>query len=402
MMEKQTSQGSDRLNIVLMLGFLLASTSLSLLPVVAPELERLFGLSDSQVGSLMSAFLLAYGLVQIPAGALASRRGGSALGAALAIMAIGSLLFAVVSSYPWFVVARVVQGLGAGMVLPSSGAVMARLVPAARLGRAWGIFGAGWGGGVIVALLVLPALQSAAGFRSVLVAVAGLALVLGVVAYLSGALTAGRMPAAAISSRRLVEDLGTIARDSRSNLLGLLNAMALAVGVSAVAWTPSFLSDTHEAPEQTAALLTAGLGVAQIVATPAGAALAGRFGPRLVLFGSFIGLAGLSAIVPWLPNALTVSAVILLVGFFSMVYFPPTFSLVPRVVAPPMVGLANGYVNALGFLGSLLAPWVFGLFLDSGWGYSSGYLLLAACGVVGILAVRLIPSSLTREVSADV
>lgn len=52
--------------------------------------------------------------------------------------------------------ARLIQGLGAGLVLPSSGVIMAARVPAKRLARAWGIFGAGWGVGAIAALLILP------------------------------------------------------------------------------------------------------------------------------------------------------------------------------------------------------------------------------------------------------
>lgn len=405
-MERSATKGGDSLSLTLMLGFLLASVNLSILPVVTPELERLFDLSDAQVGSLMSAFLLAYGLVQIPAGALASRRGGLALATALAVMTAGALLFGVMSSYAGFLVARIVQGLGAGMVLPASGAVMASLIAPDRLGRAWGIFGAGWGGGVIISLLLLPGLQSIAGFRWVLAVVAGLAAVLGLVTYRTGALSVRADSVTTGTQGRLIRDVGTIARGSQTNILGLLNAMALAVGVSAVAWTPSFLSDVHEAPEQTAAYLTAGLGLAQIVATPAAAALAGRFGVRPVLMASFVGLAGLSAIVPWLPNPLTVSVIILLVGFFSMLYFPPTFSLVPKAVPTLLVGLGNGYVNALGFVGSLVAPWLFGLFLDGGWGYTAGFLLLAACGVVGIAGVRLlspklIGSSLTAEVQTD-
>lgn len=61
-----------------------------------------------------------------------------------------------------------------------------------------------------------------------------------------------------------------------------------------------------------------------------------------------------------------------------------------------LVGQANGFVNAEGFLGSLIAPFVFGLFLDSGGGYAAGYLFLAACGLVGLVVVGIFASSRAR------
>src|SRR5260370_31012543 len=44
--------------------------------VAAPEIKRDLGLSDEQMGYLASAFLVAYGLFQVPGGLLGDRFGG--------------------------------------------------------------------------------------------------------------------------------------------------------------------------------------------------------------------------------------------------------------------------------------------------------------------------------------
>src|SRR5262249_36201086 len=43
--------------------------------VGAPAIKRSLGLDDAQVGYLMSAFLVAYGVFQVPGGLLSDRRG---------------------------------------------------------------------------------------------------------------------------------------------------------------------------------------------------------------------------------------------------------------------------------------------------------------------------------------
>lgn len=388
-----------------MLGFLMASLNLSLVPVVAPELQQEFGLSAQQVGLLMSGFLAAYGLAQIPTGVLASTRSGALLAAAFACMACGCLLFAGSSSFSGFLIGRAIQGVGAGMVLPAAGAVIATRVPRDHMNRAWGIFGVGWGGGATAAFLLLPALAAGKGFRWVLVAVAVATAIAGLVAAWCGAM--GRptpTQAAPPDTRPAWRAVGEVARRLDINLLGLVNAMSLAVGVGALSWTPAFLREAHGASVQMAAYLTTGLGAAQIVAPPVGAALAGRFGHARVILATFAGLLGLSIAMPFLPGTGSVFVAGLLIGFCFMARFPPLFALVSKVVSPSRVGLANGYVNALSFVGSVGSPWLLGLVLDRGGGFTSAYLTLAgfaALGAAAILGFRARVTGVSRVVTIE-
>ena len=77
-------------------------------------------------------------------------------------------------------VARFVQGLGAGAGIPVGTALISRFVTPARRHRAFGLLGAGTGVGTVLTLLILPSVAKAGGYRAVCVAAAfvGLGLAL--------------------------------------------------------------------------------------------------------------------------------------------------------------------------------------------------------------------------------
>jgi MFS family permease len=179
-----------------------------------------------------------------------------------------------------------------------------------------------------------------------------------------------------------------VAANRDVNLLGLCNAASLAVAVGAVVWTPVFFQEARGAGPGIAAYITAGLGLSQLLGNPLGALAAGRWGARPVMGWSLAALAVTTALVPATPSLLAGFVLIFLVGFFDMSYFAPMFAAVPRVVDLPLVGLASAWVSIVGIAGSLLAPWLFGLLLDAGWGYPAGYLMLAAFAVAGLAGTR--------------
>jgi MFS family permease len=378
-------RGGDTLALALMLFYLLATLTLALMAVVTTELQQKFGLSASQLGLLTSVFMFAYGVVGIPAGVEAARWGGRVLAVSCALFVAGSLVFGLSSSYAGFLVGRVLQGLGGGMVLPVSSPVMARyLAPRAR-NRGWGIFATGKGLGALAGLLLMPSVATVGGFRAVYLVTAAMAVVIGAVALSQKPVRA--LPAEAVeatSFRALGRTLGTVALNGNVLLLGLFNAASLAVGTGVLIWTPDFLQGKYGSSVSVAAYLTAGLAVAQLIGAPTGAAGAIRWGRMPVITGSMVAMSVVTILVAVVPGRVLVFVMVALVGFFSLAYFSPRFAMIPEVVArPEQVGPASGLINLLGFGISTLAPWLFGLVLDRGLGYPAGYLVLAAFGVAG-------------------
>jgi MFS family permease len=387
---EQTRRGArlgtsgDVLALSLMLFYLMSTLTLALMAVVTGELQRRFSLSASQLGLLTSAFMFAYGAAGIPAGSMAMRWGGRALALSCALFVAGSVVFAASSSYAGFLVGRVMQGLGGGMVLPVSSPVIARqLVPEAR-NRGWGVFASGKGLGSLASLLIMPSVAALGGFRAVYFTTAGMALVIGAVALAQKPVRALPPSSEGFTLRDLGKALGSVSANARVLLLGLFNAASLAVGTGVLIWTPDFLESQFGSTASVAAYLTAGLAVAQLLGAPFGAACSIRWGRMPVIIGAMVAMSVAAALVPVVPGRVLVFVMVVLVGFFSLAYFSPRFAMIPEVCGHPSeVGPASGLINLLGFGISTAAPWLFGLALDSGLGYVTAYLVLAAFGMAG-------------------
>ena len=65
----------DRLPLALAACFALAATMMTTFPIIAPDVVSELGLSYAQTGIITAAYLLGYGLFQIPASFLGIRVG---------------------------------------------------------------------------------------------------------------------------------------------------------------------------------------------------------------------------------------------------------------------------------------------------------------------------------------
>jgi MFS family permease len=101
--------------------------------VIVPELTRELGVSATELGLLTSAYLLAFGLFQLPLGLLLDRYGPRRVESALLLIAAsGCALFAWGSSLPGLVTARALIGLGVSACLMASFKAFSLWFPAER------------------------------------------------------------------------------------------------------------------------------------------------------------------------------------------------------------------------------------------------------------------------------
>jgi AAHS family benzoate transporter-like MFS transporter len=397
-----TRRGADLLAVSLMFIFITGAVTLSLMPVVTNELRTSVGLTDAQIGLLTSVFMGFYGVSGISSGIGAARWGGRLLVVSCGCFVVGSVIFALSTGMGGFLVGRAIQGVGGGMVIATCGPVIAHALPPERWGRAWGILGSGWGLGTMAALLIMPSIQSAGGYRAVFLATAGLGVVVGAAALSQRAIRAlPHHPEGTTTLRGLAASLAAAISNRRVVLLGFANTAGLAIGVGILVWTPSFLQDVHQSGEAISVYLLAGLGAAQLVGNPLGAVVDRHWSKLAVIAGCLAVMVVVTALTGIVPGVPLVFVMVLLCGFFSMLFFPPMLSYIPQVVAKPeQVGPATGINSAMGFVGSLVAPWIFGLFLDtgnqSGRSYLAGYLMLAAFGVAAIVSLAFFKGSKKR------
>ena len=95
------------------------------------------GISIAGMGVLLSAFLWAYALSQLPAGALLDRFGARRmLSAGLAVWSVAQVLGGLVGGFATFVAARVLLGIGEAPQSPASARIVRDWFPVDRRGAA--------------------------------------------------------------------------------------------------------------------------------------------------------------------------------------------------------------------------------------------------------------------------
>ncbi|WP_397454102.1 MFS transporter [Pseudomonas lurida] len=134
---------------------------------VANEFVRAdLGLSLGEMGILLSAFSWSYALCQLPVGALVDRVGPRwLLGGGLVLWSLAQAAGGLMSSFGWFVLARVLLGIGESPQFPSAARVVSNWFPLRARGTPTGIFNSASPLGIALAPLCLSALIAALDWR---------------------------------------------------------------------------------------------------------------------------------------------------------------------------------------------------------------------------------------------
>jgi sugar phosphate permease len=111
------------------------------LAVANPLIRHDLGLSLGQMGLLLSAFSWSYALFQLPVGGLVDRVGPrKLLGLGLIVWSLAQAAGGFVSTFGWFILARIVLGIGEAPQFPSAARVVSNWFPLRARGKPTGIF----------------------------------------------------------------------------------------------------------------------------------------------------------------------------------------------------------------------------------------------------------------------
>jgi MFS family permease len=107
---------------------------------VIPQLKDDFGINDTQVGLLLSAFVVVNGLVTVPAGYLADRWNRTrTIGHTVVGWSAVSMLTAASGSFGVLLALRAALGFGQAVTEPSAASLVSDYYPAAQRGRAFAV-----------------------------------------------------------------------------------------------------------------------------------------------------------------------------------------------------------------------------------------------------------------------
>ena len=340
-----------------------------ILPAVQENLRKEWGLSDSELGWLGTAFIILYAVVGLPLGRLAD------VGRRKWILAAGVGIWSLLtigSGFAWsfwsLFVLRLGVGVGEASCAPAASSLIGDLVPAQRRARALAVFMLGLPLGLALSFFVSGTIAErrgwqdaffVAGLPGVLLAVAALFIVepvRGSADSLAGAKT-GSPPLYEVVRR--VFGMPTMWWIIASGALHNFNMYALGTFVA------SFLKRYHQVSVERAGQMSGliyGFGALGIYA---GGWLGDRAFQRSVSGRMHVAWIGLAAAIPCLLMALAVPAgqlwlcaVWLLPGCMLLyAYYGTVYATIQDIVEPSLRGTAMAiYFCAMYFLGALYGP----------------------------------------------
>ncbi|MGA2612101.1 MAG: DHA2 family efflux MFS transporter permease subunit [Spirochaetia bacterium] len=137
--------------LVALIGAFMSILDSSIVNVAIPTMMNVFNADPSSIEWVSTIYMLALGVVVPLSGWLGDRIGFKRLYIlSMATFVAGSLLCTLAWSLNSLIFARVIQAVGGGMIMPTTMAMIYRMVPRDKIGSGMGIFG--------IALLVAPAL----------------------------------------------------------------------------------------------------------------------------------------------------------------------------------------------------------------------------------------------------
>ncbi len=362
----------------LALVFLLVNLHRLSTGVLSEELTADFGLSASQLGTVHAAFFVVYAVVQIPAGVLADRVGPRRVGTGGAILlSLGAVGFAVGDGYGAALVSRAVIGLGGGVIFISILRFSANWYRADEFATMTGVTGAIAGVGAILATTPLALAVGVVGWRPAILFLALVGLCSGVATYLlvrDSPTDAGLEPIENVPEQPSVtlsetgSHLRRLVRDPHQWLLSAVFFSVSGTSLTLIGlWGVPYLVVVYGMDVATASTFTLLGAVGTLLGGPAIGWLSDRYETRYLPMALGVGLfavAHATIAVTGRPSLFVVAAVYFasgaLVGAGLL-----TLTVVKERYPAGASGVATATVNAAGFVGASILPWVMGRALDA-------------------------------------
>jgi MFS family permease len=350
---------------------------------VFPTMITELGISKALAGSLISFYLVAILVFQLPSGYVMDRTDprGLIVASSLGLIALSAGM-ALVPTYEVLLALRVLSGIPVAFIFAPSAFLVSRAFED-RPGRAVGWFLSAPPTGVAIGTLLAPWIASSFGWPIVFVAFNVPLLFL---------LPAFQRAAGALPDRVHepfgVNDFLAAFRNRELWKVGAAFAASYAAYIFYASWTPTYLTESGVADLALLSVVTAAIPAAGIVSRPLGGILAEthfRRDKRPVPALAFLGLLGIGAAVPVL--GLLGAPLFLAAGFLAQFPFSVYYLFSAQVLPPKFGGTAYAFMNTTSLMGGAIAPALAGLLADLTGSFAASFGMIAASAVLGLTLV---------------
>ncbi len=348
-------------------------------PVFQPMVRDL-GISNAQAGALISVFLVAIILFQLPAGYLIDRRDPRSIIilSGLSVVLVGAAIWAF-PRYDVMLPLRFLGGIPLAFIFIPSAYLVSKAF-AQRPGMAVGLFLSGPPAGVAIGSLLGPLVGETFGWPSVFIA-----FTLPILAFIP--LFAAFSRAFPPYSREPSSFSDYLAAFRAIELwkVGAVFACSYAAYIFFSSWSPTFLEANGLHDAVLLGLVSAAIPAAGILARPVGGYLAeGRFSrdKRAVLFVAF----GVLLVASVLAAFVGLGAIPLLIagGFLSQMPFTVYYLFSSQILPPRFVGAAYSFMNTISLIGGAISPGLAGFLLDVSGSFLVPFMMIALTALTGL------------------
>jgi sugar phosphate permease len=374
--------------------------------ILIVPLEKEFGWSRTTISMAISVNILLYGLIGPFAAGFINRYGPRRVMTVAAVLLGVGTLATITIKQPWqlFALWGVLVGAGTGIIALVLGTTIVQRWFYVHRGLALGILTASAATGQLVFLPFLAKLVVDHGWRSSVITMASLALVMAPISLVlirdrprdKGLLPLGQPEGVPVPTETaqnpIVAALSALREASRTREFWILAGSFFVCGASTNGLVGTHLVPAcmdHGIPEVQAAGLLAVMGIFDLVGTTGSGWLSDRFDNRLLLF-MYYGLRGLSLL--YLPygfvsggHSLSIFAVFYGLDWIATV--PPTVALARQAFGAEKTGLVFGWVLASHQIGAALAASVAGLIRTNEGSYDHAFLIAGGLCLVTAIGV---------------
>ncbi|MGW4393287.1 MFS transporter [Streptomyces sp. NPDC004685] len=425
------------------LGFFVITLDATIVNVALPTIRDALGGGVIGLEWVVDAYTLMFAALLLSAGSLSDRIGARrAFAGGLGLFIIASLMCGLAPSLPVLIAARMVQGVGAAITMPTSMALVRQAFPApGRRARAVGVWAMGGAvaaaagpvlGGVlslaswrmifwinlpvgILTLLLLSRTQQSSTRPAPFDRIGQITAILAMGSLTYGAIEAGdagfTAPPVLISLCIAIAALAAFvtAQAKVAHPMVPLTLFRSPTVVVATGIGFAFMVGFYGLPflfslyfQQQHGLSALGAGVAFLpmmllsaILTPLSARIAERTGPRVPVVAGLILIAAGSIALALVPASMPVWANALLlipIGMAGPLVMPPTTALLLEHVPAGQTGTASGVFNTSRQIGGALAVAVFGALISAPDGFQHGlHVSLTVTAAIALLAALTTP-----------
>jgi MFS transporter, FSR family, fosmidomycin resistance protein len=280
-----------------------------------PFIRSTFNLDYTQSGLVISAFTLAYGFGQLPAGWLADRVDPRKLmTVGISGVALAGILVGLSQTFVLMILFLILMGLLAGGYHPSAPPLISASVPHQNMGRAFGFHNIGGGASHFVTPLIAVAVANVWGWRSTYIALGIPTVAFGILFYiLLGHMKARQKtnPAAPEDGEQTPAPPGS----TRSLVFFLiLSTFTAAIVNSIISFIPFLMVDHFGVSKEMAAGSLSVIYLAVFWASPLGGYLADRLGSVRVVLAVCLAAGPVVFLLTVLPYGWALGGMLILMG----------------------------------------------------------------------------------------